>query len=39
LFGHDGAFLHTYGMTMEDFVDEFDKFVSLPVDQQPQILP
>jgi len=39
LFGHNGAFLHTHGMTMEDLVGEFDKFASLPIDQQPQILP
>ena len=37
--GHDGAFLHTYNMTMEDFIKEFDSFVSLPIEEQLQILP
>ena len=37
--GHDGAFLHTYDMTMEDFINEFDNFVSLPIEEQLQILP
>ena len=37
--GHEGAFLKTYGMTMSDFIVEFDRFVLLPIEEQLRILP
>jgi hypothetical protein len=37
--GFEGAFMHTYGQTVEDFVTEFNEFLKLPLDQQMEILP
>ena len=37
--GHDGAFLQTYNMTMDEFINEFDKFLNLPLAEQLAIVP
>ena len=37
--GVDGAFEEAFGLTMEEFYIEFEKFLELPADQQMAILP
>lgn len=36
--GWEGSFTHTYGMTTEDFIAEFDQFLSLSIDKQLEVL-
>ena len=37
--GWDGAFEHTFGITMEQFNQEFLEFLELPIEQQLEIIP
>ena len=37
--GFEGAFSHTFGITVDEFYDEFDDFLALPPSQQLAILP
>ena len=37
--GVDGAFEKAFGVTMEEFYDVLEEFLSLPADQQTTILP
>ena len=39
LFGWDGAFEYTFGITMEQFNQEFLEFLELPIEQQLEIIP
>ena len=37
--GWDGAFEFTFGVTMEQFNQEFLEFLELPIEQQLEIIP